>query len=79
MEGHRSTILNLEPMESNKEDGLKFYIYIERFKKYFNVTEEEVEKIFNNNIIPDTKWNEKEKILRGYIKEKNIIEKIIAR
>jgi hypothetical protein len=79
MDGHRNTILNIEPLESDKVHGIKFYIYIDRFIKYFGIKEEDVIKIFNNNIKRDTKWNEKNKIFRGYIKEKDIIDKIIAR
>ena len=39
------TIFSLIPTKSSRENGLKFQVYIKRFAKHFNITEEEAEKI----------------------------------
>lgn len=48
-DGKMNTIFSIIPKESNKENGLKFVVYLRRFSKYFNITEDEAEKILPEN------------------------------
>lgn len=40
--GNRRTIFSLIPPESNQEEGLKFQLYLLRFNRYFNTSDEKV-------------------------------------
>ena len=48
-EGKMNTIFSLIPGQSNRENGLKFQVYLKRFARYFNITEHEAERILPPN------------------------------
>lgn len=48
----RRVILSLVPGESNREDGLKFRVYVERFSKHFKMNEDQVTAILPRNKKP---------------------------
>jgi hypothetical protein len=50
------TILNIVPKDSNEEDGLFFYVYIEKLRTYLGISKEELIKIFPENISDYEPW-----------------------
>jgi len=48
-EGKTNTIFGIIPKESNKENGLRFQVYLKRFSKYFGITDVDAEKILPND------------------------------
>jgi len=74
----RNTIFNIVPQDSDSENGLRFFVYIDRFVDYFGLEKEialEVippyEKIDVN--IEQEEWG------GGYFKEKTQVEKFLAK
>jgi len=72
-----NSILNVLPMESNDNNGLRFYVYIERLTLYFTTTKEEILKYFPKIIEEGKLWNVKSVIFGYFSKSEEI--KIFAR
>lgn len=62
------TILNIVPKDSNDQDGLKFYVYIERLADYLKVEKSTLENILPENIEEGKTWNVDSLAIFGYFK-----------
>lgn len=78
-EGHWNTIFNIKPKESNKENGLRFQVYLKRFAKYFGITEEEAKEILPENKEWKEARNPEYSGFEGFFKNKDEITTFISK
>lgn len=72
-----NTILNILPNDSNKSEGLRFYVYIERLSKYLNTEIENLSGYLPANIEESRTWNVDSPAIFGYFKNLDEIKKFL--
>jgi len=72
-----STILNILPNDSSKNEGLRFYVYIERLSKYLNTEIENLTGYLPANIEESRTWNVGSPAIFGYFKNLDEIKKFL--
>ncbi|NQT80770.1 MAG: DUF91 domain-containing protein [Candidatus Aminicenantes bacterium] len=70
-----NTILNILPNDSNKNEGLRFYVYIERLSKYLNTEIENLTDYLPANVEESRTWNVDTPAIFGYFKTLDEIKK----
>jgi hypothetical protein len=61
--------------ESDKEDGLFFYVYTDRLSNFINTSKEEIMKILPTNVIDYEPWRDAPSAVSGNIKSVEDIRK----
>jgi hypothetical protein len=71
------TIINILPLESNEEKGLRFYIYIERLAEYFVTEKEKLLNFLPKDIKEIPPWKGAPIAVFGYFKNMQQIENFL--
>ncbi len=77
MDGSKNTILAIEPLQSDPGQGLSFYFYFDRFLTYFNLNEDKLHILFDNNLTKDKLSNVDDGLRRGKLTSKEMVDSII--
>lgn len=75
MDNRMYTILNIVPEDSNKEQGLRFYVYIERLSKYLNAKRDNLEEFLPPAVEESKTWNVDSPAIFGYFKTFEEVQK----
>jgi hypothetical protein len=74
MDGHKNAIFTIEPMKSNQNDGISFYLHASRFREYFssgdaklNELKDELSRRGNKGYMGNTFY-------RGFIRTKDDVD-----
>jgi len=77
IDGHRKSIFSLAPGKSEKEQGVRFYVYIDRLVEYLGATREQVVAIFppeTKNSIP---WEGADMQIEGFFKTSDEVVRLV--
>jgi len=72
-----NTILNIVPSESSKEEGLRFYVYIERLSEYLNTERDKLSLILPRDVEESRTWNVDSPAIFGHFKTTDEAKKFI--
>jgi len=70
-----NTIFNILPYDSNENEGLRFYVYIERLSEYLNTETEKLTGYLPANTEESRTWNVDSPAIFGYFKTLNEVKK----
>lgn len=70
-----NTIFNILPNDSNKNEGLRFYVYIERLTEYLNTERKILTDYLPVNVEESRTWNVDSPAIFGYFKTLDEIKK----
>ena len=77
VEGSRLVIFSVIPGDSSPQQGLRFYVYVDRLARYLHIQTDEVMQILPPNCKEGEAWKGGPRILAGYFKEKKEVDRFI--
>ena len=77
IDGHRKTIFGLAPGNSSLEQGVHFYVYIERLADYLGMKREQLDPLFPGDAKDSIPWTGADVQIEGFFKTTDEVARLV--